>query len=252
MAMRWVLPSAASADEATAIDSAAAVARRRNIEKLLGLLPRHCERGEAIHSFFPRQDGLLRRSAPRNDENGLWSYQSISVFGQMQYLPDADLDRGRGRNDLRAAAGLAFDGVDGIQTHVDAHPLRNQALDLLARRAFAAQHLDAGTECDHLDGHLVRVVEFKKVVGDADHEVLLVDVAVGELEHDFVLREGLVLERHLLRLRSARQRCRKQRRADDHANGCLEIGHPAIPGLPSTPFKVTWLARAEGSLPDRR
>src|SRR4051794_728361 len=27
----------------------------------------HCERSEAIHSFFVRHDGLLRRFAPRND-----------------------------------------------------------------------------------------------------------------------------------------------------------------------------------------
>jgi hypothetical protein len=31
------------------------------------LYQRHCERAEAIHTFFLLQDGLLRRYAPRND-----------------------------------------------------------------------------------------------------------------------------------------------------------------------------------------
>ena len=35
------------------------------------LYPRHCERSEAIHSFFTPRDGLLRRFAPRNDGSKL-------------------------------------------------------------------------------------------------------------------------------------------------------------------------------------
>ncbi len=71
------------------------------------------------------------------------------------------------------------------------------------------KQLDAGAERDHFDGDLVRIVEFQQIVGDADHEVLLADVVVGELQHDLVLRKRLVLQRHLLRP-AARQRCGKQ------------------------------------------
>jgi len=40
---------------------------------------RHCERSEAIHSFFRRRDGLLRRYAPRNDGSGGLTIESSFV-----------------------------------------------------------------------------------------------------------------------------------------------------------------------------
>ena len=49
--------------------------------KLRQLSPRHCERSEAIHSFFARHDGLLRRFATRNDGRGSVARMSSAKSG---------------------------------------------------------------------------------------------------------------------------------------------------------------------------
>src|SRR5581483_9986135 len=176
MATRWVLPSAASADEASAIDSAAAVARRRNMGNSLVcyfVIASEARVARVSQRVRPSRAGPMINSAIPGTPHiacaragYLWSYQCIAVFGEKQYLPDADLHRCRSWDDLRPPAGLALDGVDGIEAHVETYALRNQAFDLLARRAVAAQDLNAGTERDHFDGDLVRIVEFQQVVGD--------------------------------------------------------------------------------------
>ena len=49
----------------------------------------------------------------------------------------------------------------------------------LAPGALRPQEVDAGAEGDHLDGDLVRSVGLEHVVGDAEHEVLPVRLALG-------------------------------------------------------------------------
>ena len=46
--------------------------------------PRLCERSEAIHSSAQRKNGLLRRSAPRNDKEGAIRVARIEFFVQCE------------------------------------------------------------------------------------------------------------------------------------------------------------------------
>jgi hypothetical protein len=77
-----------------------------------------------MHSGFCAQHPLSRA--------GLRSHQRIAIFSKQQYLPDANLNRGRGGDDLRSLAGFALDRVDRIQAHVETHALRNKAFNLFA------------------------------------------------------------------------------------------------------------------------
>src|ERR1700731_1472526 len=105
---RWCdLPSAAKLAEANVVDMKAAAVRRRKSRM----------------------------------KSSLWPNQGIAVFGQRQNLPAADLNRRRRRNDPRSLAGGAFDGVDGVEANVEAHALRDQALDQLAVVVFGAQQV---------------------------------------------------------------------------------------------------------------
>src|SRR5438445_9307910 len=88
MAMRCVLRSAARPVEANAIDIKATLVQRRR---------------------KPRMTNSLRAN------------QYIAVFGQRQNLPDADLNRGRYRNEVRPLAGLALDGINGIEADIEAY-----------------------------------------------------------------------------------------------------------------------------------
>src|ERR1700723_1129582 len=58
--------------------------------------------------------------------------QCISVFGQGENVSDADLNRGRCRDEFRPLAGFALDRINGIETDVETHALRDQALDPFA------------------------------------------------------------------------------------------------------------------------
>src|SRR5690348_6438827 len=113
--------------------------------------------------------GLRRR---QDDEeigawNLLWSDQRIAVFRKRQDVPDADLNRRRGRDDGRPLACLAFDGLERIYADVESDTLRDQALDADSAGVLRPQQIDARTERDHLDGDLVGVVGLDQVVGDA-------------------------------------------------------------------------------------
>src|SRR6267154_1989761 len=113
--MRCGLPSAARRVEASAIDIKAIAARPRRkpcIPKLL--------------TCVPSLRGAMRRSNPVTG-SAVWALdcfaslamtlillranQCIAVFGERQNLPDADLNRGRDRNEVRPLAGLALDGI---------------------------------------------------------------------------------------------------------------------------------------------
>src|SRR2546430_459373 len=75
-----------------------------------------------------------------------WRDQRIAVFGQMQDLRDADLYRRRDRKEFRPLAGLTLDRVDGVEANIDAHALRDKALDRLAAGVVGPEQVDAGAE----------------------------------------------------------------------------------------------------------
>src|ERR1700738_2693707 len=179
MVTRWVLPSAAGLAETNAIDSNAEVAKQRRKLRMM---------------------------------NSLRSNQRISVFGQRENLPDPDLNRARGGNDVRSLAGFALDGFNGIETDIEAHALRDQALDQFAVGIRRAQQIDAGTECHYLDRDLVGIVRLEHVGGCADHAALLLGVIVRELQRDAVLGERLVRQRRRLGPGDGRHHRREQRR----------------------------------------
>src|SRR3954451_5181994 len=163
----------------------------------------------AAPSRTPRGLGVLDRppspamtpSMPRRfaPAKGSGPHHRVSVLAEEQDLPDPDLHRRSGRDELRPLAGLPLDRVDSVEADVGAYALRDQALDLLAALAAGEQEGDAGTERHYLDCDLVGVVGLQQIVGDAEHQSLLPGIAIGELQHDLVLGERLVLERHLLR-----------------------------------------------------
>src|ERR1700722_2429371 len=98
--MRCGLPSAAGLAEISAIDIKAPGTRYR------------------------KKPGMMESLRPN---------QCISVFGQRENLPDADLNRGRRGNEFRPLAGFALDRIHGIEADIEAYALRNHPL-----HAFAA------------------------------------------------------------------------------------------------------------------
>ena len=124
-----------------------------------------------------------------------------------------------------------------------------------------AQQVDPRTERHHLDRDLVGIVGLEQIVGDADHEALFLRIIVRKLQRDAVLGERLVRQRRRLGAGERGDCCRHQRRhrraaegANDRPSISRELPHPcpAIPGLSSTPLKVTPEPRWSGAFPEAR
>ena len=100
-------------------------------------------------------------------------------------------------------------------------------LSTILRLGFSGlQQFDARAERHDLDRDLVGVVELHEIVGDAEHEALLARVIIGELQHDLVLGERLVLQRRLLRAGDRRGGAIKQRRDHRRATMVERACHP--------------------------
>src|SRR4051794_5172907 len=99
IAMRWVLPSAARLGAAKASRSRMAVASRRN---MMVLLSAYCRviASEAEQSAIFVERPWNSQWRRWGDDRASRPDQYIPVFGQEQYLPDADLDRRRRRYDV--------------------------------------------------------------------------------------------------------------------------------------------------------
>ena len=109
------------------------------------------------------------------------------------------------------------------------------------------QQIDAGAERHDLDRDLVGIVEFHQVVGDADHEALLLRVVVGELQHDACARRtACPAAAPAGRGAATRQPAISSAAVSDARCVSSMSRHPcpAMPGLPSTPFSVTPVADA--------
>src|SRR3954447_19788719 len=102
-----------------------------------------------------------RRLAPTK---GSGPHQCVPALAEKQDLPDADLHRRGGGDEVRPLARFSLDRVDGVETDVEAYALRDQALDLLAALVVSEQEIDAGTERHHLDCDLVGVVGLQQIV----------------------------------------------------------------------------------------
>src|SRR3984885_15877858 len=231
--MRCGLPSAAGLAEISAIDIKATVTRYR------------------------RKPGMMESLRPN---------QCISVFGQRENLPAADLNRGPRGNEFRPLAGFALDRIHGIEADIETYALRDQALDPFAVGVVRVQQIDARTERHDLDGDLVRSVEFQEIIGDAEHEALFPRIIVRKLQHDAMLGEWLVRQRLRLGAGGGRgeghHQCRDHGMADGANNrppGSSKSMHPrthhpcpVMPGLSSTPLSTMPAPRPSGVLGERR
>jgi hypothetical protein len=68
---------------------------------------RHCERSEAIHSFFARNDGLLRRCAPRNDGTDVRPPSRGALRPRFASTLSLFENRGRREDRVRAAPAVS-------------------------------------------------------------------------------------------------------------------------------------------------
>ncbi len=147
--------------------------------------------------------------------------------------------------------------IDGVEADIEPHALRDQALDRLAVGVVGAQQIDAGTERHHLDRDLVGIVVFQQIVGDAEHEALLARRRCRRAAARCGARRTACPAAAPAAARAtgataAISSAAIERAKDDRR--CIRSCHPcpAMPGLSSTPFKVTPAPRRSGSLPDRR
>ena len=157
---------------------------------------RHCERSEAIHLAL-LHDGLLR--CARDDVVSSWPHQRIAVFGQQQ-----NMSRRRPAPGSRPAMNSGRLPVSRSMVSTVLMQISNRApcaTRLSIRLRFSLSGFSRSmpaTERHHLDRDLVGIIEFHQIVGDADHQPLLLRIVVRELQHDLVLGERLVLQRRLL------------------------------------------------------
>src|SRR4051812_41599610 len=141
---RRCFASPENAGEARAIASRAAAANRRNIAISLWFIS-SLLRG-ACHRARIRAIRWLAMTVVRSRLD-----QRIAVFGQMQDLRDADLDRRCDGNEFGPLSVLAFERIDGVEADIDTDALRHQALDSLAGGIVGLEQIDTGAKCHDLD-----------------------------------------------------------------------------------------------------
>ncbi len=179
-------------------------ARRRSIAILEGasLSPRRREErsDEAIHSILAAKHGLLRFA--RNDGGGpLSGLTSVYPFSvRSKNLRDADLQPASPRRCSPVACRCSRSIVSRsvLRQMSTRAPCATRLSTSLRFGLSGLQQLDARAEGDDLDRDLVGVVVLHQIVGDADDEALLLRIVVGQLQHDLVLGERLVLQRRQL------------------------------------------------------